>query len=685
MNSLQELNGYSQTTLSYNDARDFVITFDRTNPNNINLSTTEGNAVSNLPGINIISLQSASNITYTIDMGIYSNIVLAWDTLPYNQELYSANGVYRFANVASVDDWNLIKNFTLTMPNSWAGTYSFTSNITYPTYLGANIKGWDTTVYVEDLAEMTSAGTHDYDPNRAEVITNYPQITDAENDGLGIYTLEITAGDISAFGSLTSNAIGGTSNWTPHVLTISGNRATVNAHLANITYTPAEDYELDFTLQYTLTNPDTSVYYTTQAMVVDGFNLETDNMTLARSYIENRSNILFPNTVPSISEIHDSDNYTVSLRLAADIGSIGLEESLLPAGWNPGTRTYTYNGSRSEVNAMFANVKFNPYADTATSTTVTYNQYRGSVHQANLSFDLVGYTSTDAIPGAGVYTFTTDSTFVANINLSSYLKCDVLVVGGGGAGGWGYGRRIADSRTYWQWGGGGGAGGLYYEEDTDLFSTGGTYTITVGTGGRTWAQGQKFLPDGVTFDFTESLRDGGDGTASRISRNGINLIAVNGGGGGGGSGVGDALNASRPGRPGASGGGACATVFSTNYNQLSGGSAISGQGYAGGGTDYTYAGVNAGSGGGYANAGVKWTGINPTDQTNPQNWYVFGGRGANIAITGNTVEYCAGGFSYINTPGSGGQGGSSEYGGGGATTLPINGQDGIVILKFYKD
>jgi len=243
-----------------------------------------------------------------------------------------------------------------------------------------------------------------------------------------------------------------------------------------------------------------------------------------------------------------------------------------------------------------------------------------------------------------VHTFTTSDTFEVQSFSAGNAEFDLLVVGGGGAGGVG----------------GGGAGGVRHFEDLSVPAVG-SHSITVGAGGL--ASGSYGSP-------------GSNGGASSA----LGYSASGGGRGGHGG-------ASSAGQSGGSGGGGAASNIATT----AGGAGNSGgyspvEGYGGGSGATEYAG---GGGGGAGQAGSTGSGSVGGD----------GGDGISVSITGTATYYGGGGSGASDggTPipgglGGGGQGGSTGLsadantggGGGGANSTGTNGGSGVVIIRYRR-
>jgi len=182
--------------------------------------------------------------------------------------------------------------------------------------------------------------------------------------------------------------------------------------------------------------------------------------------------------------------------------------------------------------------------------------------------------------------------------------------------------------------GGGGAGGVV--SGTVTLGVG-NYAVVVGAGG---ASG--------TGDNADDAQNGGD---SYISGTGIEVAR-----GGGAAGQRSA------GRNGGSGGGA------GGDGVYSGGTAVSGQGYAGGTSTSTASGGGGGAGGAGGNASGETGGA--------------GGIGVTSSISGAATGYAAGGGGHGDTSGDGSQGTGGGQGNGANGGVREAGTAGIVILRY---
>jgi hypothetical protein len=263
------------------------------------------------------------------------------------------------------------------------------------------------------------------------------------------------------------------------------------------------------------------------------------------------------------------------------------------------------------------------------------------VHNFKLR-DTIGLTATGGnlvqdIGGFRIHRFT--STGAQNLVINGTGTLEYMVVAGGGGGGT-------------DMGGGGGAGG--YLAGTQAITTAGTYTVTVGAGGR-GARG--------IYGATNATLDYVNGENSSIvgpGGSGVSITAI-GGGKGGSNHRWDNLP-TVPALTGGSGGGMAGNTNASGAGRIAG---TAGQGFAGGvsaGTGYSGSQWYSGGGGGAGGQGLDG---NLNGNTRPS-----GGPGVSNSILGTSYFWAGGGGGGIwsgtdqgvGRAGVGGQGG----GGGGA-------------------
>jgi len=229
---------------------------------------------------------------------------------------------------------------------------------------------------------------------------------------------------------------------------------------------------------------------------------------------------------------------------------------------------------------------------------------------------------------------------------------DVLVVGGGGPGGWA--KQFGDDGT-----GGAGAGGVVLVENKSIGT--GNFTVTVGNGGAasTEQPGEDSIFDGIT-----ALGGGHGGIREEASGGDAGTAGGNGGSGGGGFGINGAPAGSAL-QPGTNAG----AIFD-NGNDGGSGTSTGTWGIGGGGGGASESGSSGGNG---ADAGDGLDLTNTFGTSVGENGFFGGG----------------GGGSGEGTTGSGGIGGGGDSGisgvpntGGGGGNRTTAGGSGVVIIKY---
>jgi hypothetical protein len=142
MNSLQDLNGYSSTTLEILDNRSSKVKFNRIYP------LTAQNQVFDIvstttvvdPGIDIIEIvnYSLANVRYRITVQntgtpALTGSTVSWTSLPNGVTLSSGGGVYTLSGITRPGIWDLVKTITWNLPSNYAScpTWNLKSEIIY--------------------------------------------------------------------------------------------------------------------------------------------------------------------------------------------------------------------------------------------------------------------------------------------------------------------------------------------------------------------------------------------------------------------------------------------------------------------------------------------------------------------------------------------------------------------------
>jgi hypothetical protein len=159
MNTLTELNNYSNSPLSYTDIRTARVSFDVVTPSNPIVSYDRRNFSYFAAGINILDivLPSVEQVYLQIDV---SGITGATVSFPYLPSGYSvttvATGIYRVSNIQSASDWNYIKLAVINLPTGYSQDFSYAAYIVYETN---KQKAWTVYTKLTQSANLSSAFT----------------------------------------------------------------------------------------------------------------------------------------------------------------------------------------------------------------------------------------------------------------------------------------------------------------------------------------------------------------------------------------------------------------------------------------------------------------------------------------------------------------------------------------------
>jgi hypothetical protein len=425
-----------------------------------------------------------------------------------------------------------------------------------------------------------------------------------------------------------------------------------------ITFTNIPQNYTDLCIKYSVRFSNASIY----ANTVLRFNDSTSTYTMIRLYADGSSASTYSNT----------DIFDVAPGANATAGTFNNAEFYI-TNYSSSNFKSVSGDAAMETNATTAQLLLTAglWSTTSPITSISlgntgYNLAQHStatLYGVSNGVKATGGTLTVA-GGYAYHTFTSTGSFLPNQRIKG---AEILCVAGGGGGG--------SDRA-----GGGGAGGVLYSSSQTL-NAGTSYTALVGSGGAAGASG--------------GSNAGVNGTNSVLST----TIAIGGGFGSGGS--------NGNGGAGGSGGGAGG---SQSVNFPVGGTAVSGQGNAGGNGVYQPANNNVGAGGGggagaagtsgttVAGAGgvgtatyTTWHAITGTGVLSSGAYYVAGGGGGGANSGQGSGSNGAGGIGGGGAGGTSGAGtaGAANTGGGGGGGSNVGGQragaaggSGLIIIRY---
>jgi hypothetical protein len=421
MNSLQELNTFGNSTITYTDTRPAAVKFDRINATNQAISVNQHDTHPASPGFQIIDVIRPTDClpTYTINVSGITGATVTWPVVPSGCTVTNpSTGVYRISGVNSATTWNIVRNPTINLTVSYVGVGTYTCTVTWNS---TQTKTSTTTLTVVDIDIFGSNPSDFYFLGGvAGTITGNPVIIDNYST---TWTATVTPSTTSLITSLTSAGSGGTSsfNGTTKVLTIAGTKTQVNSHLNSISYVIPSSTKQDFTFQYGVVN-DTLLEGDSRTQQM----FTTEILSATRStetYATNTSTTISNGPLITDALYTGTGNYamtiTPSTTAAVSSFTIGATLNYWPS--------YTTSGS---FDSGSSNDGGGGIPSLAHNTTMTYIAYADSAANSNLGKVLVytrsgnvislqqELTPTDYDPQSGSNKLYFGSQIVANSNFN---------------------------------------------------------------------------------------------------------------------------------------------------------------------------------------------------------------------------------------------------------------------------
>jgi len=165
MQSLTDLNNRASTLITFTENRGTNVIFDRAAGKQYNFTETSL-SFDLLVGANIVEIinPSSANVRYKINIGT-AQATLNFGTLPSGVTVSQAGTIYTVYGIDSLSDWEAIKQPTVTIDPSFAGSFSYEAAIVYNTDTAADIEfEWTVGVYLP-TAQLDTSFTIDITPS----------------------------------------------------------------------------------------------------------------------------------------------------------------------------------------------------------------------------------------------------------------------------------------------------------------------------------------------------------------------------------------------------------------------------------------------------------------------------------------------------------------------------------------
>lgn len=267
-------------------------------------------------------------------------------------------------------------NITLNPAKDYVTTFNLNYSLTNP-ISNVNTQVNQTALIGVTENELSNPSSFTWDEDVPKVITGYPQIIDAYT-GAGTYSIVITPNVAAAVLSMTTSSnVTNSFNSSTKAFTMSGTKTAVNTGLGNVTMTPYPDYITSFNLNYSLTNPISSLNTQVNQTALIGNTSADFTMTNAYNFAEDQATQL----VYAVEDLDGTaSSYTMLVGQTAGTNGVIIINGVNAGVGNVGNLT---TSNVSTFNS--GNVTFIPYADSTSNVALTVNVYKNNV-SGNVNF-----------------------------------------------------------------------------------------------------------------------------------------------------------------------------------------------------------------------------------------------------------------------------------------------------------
>jgi len=261
--SLQDLNTYAQTPITYNDVRTAKVVFDRGATVDQQLTVSENSEYTFPWGINIedITQYEIADMEYHIDLTNFNDasVQVNWDYLPAHVTVTRSNNIWIVSDIRSGEDWLYVREARVLPPFGFSGVVQHQGSLQYYSDnqdSSRNIAGWDVDMNITQVQYFSTTLPRTYTSNtltsnfQPTTILTDPEDFDPVWD-LRIYALESNA----AIEEMFSDGSAAEAAWnnTTKQYVITGDTESVNEVLATLDIETSR-YSADFTLVFRLAN-----------------------------------------------------------------------------------------------------------------------------------------------------------------------------------------------------------------------------------------------------------------------------------------------------------------------------------------------------------------------------------------------------------------------------------------------
>lgn len=197
--SLQDLNTYAQSPITYNDVREAQVLFDRGATVDQSLTTQENYTFEFPWGINIedITQYDVAQMEYEIDLSNFTTPVsITWSFLPAHVTVSRVNNIWTISDIRSASDWEYVKRAQVQPPFGFSGLIAHTGTLSWYADSLATTRTtatWDVNLTVTAVDYWSGATPLTYTANETKINMTTPTIIVSTDDFAPEWTLRISA------------------------------------------------------------------------------------------------------------------------------------------------------------------------------------------------------------------------------------------------------------------------------------------------------------------------------------------------------------------------------------------------------------------------------------------------------------------------------------------------------------
>ena len=270
ISSLQDLNTYAQTPITYDDVRTAQVIFDRGATVDQTLVTPENGKFVSPWGINIetITQPDVAEVEYHLDYSAWADpISVTWSYLPAHMTVTRTNNTWIVSGIENSEDWLYARAATVLPPFGFSGVVAHSAAIHYYSDTQdstKNIASWDINLTVTQVEYFSVPAPLTYVSNTLYSQLNTCRITTDPEDfdpvwDLRIYSADETLTPVDAIEEMFSDGSAAEATWNNNLnqYIVTGDTGSINEVLDTLdleTRRYADDFKLVFRLANNFTN-----------------------------------------------------------------------------------------------------------------------------------------------------------------------------------------------------------------------------------------------------------------------------------------------------------------------------------------------------------------------------------------------------------------------------------------------